>query len=284
MQSVEVCQVTVIGSINEDVIARASSLPRPGETVGGGRLSRQTGGKGANQAIAAALLGAAVSLVGAVGDDEPARRILESLRSSGIDTTDVSAADLPTGTALIVVDDAGENQIAVCPGANYSVTADSLRIASAKLVLAQLEIPLETVLAASRAATGYFALNASPAQELPQELVERCNVIVVNETEYSAMPDLDRAPLLVVTLGAEGAILLERGREIARVPAVAAKVVNTVGAGDAFFAALAVSLASGREHVASLRIAAAVGAAAVASDSSHAPLARLEAYEEATSR
>lgn len=265
--------LVVVGSVNQDVIARVERLPHAGETVGRGALTVQPGGKGANQAVAAARLGARVSLVGAVGDDAAGRDLVESLRGAGVSVERTAVATgVPTGTALIVVDAEGENQIAVCPGANDEIRIDHDDIPSDAIVLTQLEVPFETVLTASRAGAKYFALNAAPARPLPAELIERCDLIIVNETEYSEIPDLSAAPLVAVTYGSDGAALVEHGREILRVPAVRATVVNSVGAGDAFCAALTLGLAAGVDPWLAVRVANEVGADAVASEASQPPL------------
>jgi Sugar kinases, ribokinase family len=264
--------LVVVGSINQDVSARTVTLPRAGETVGGGTLSVQAGGKGANQAVAAARLGAPTSLIGAVGDDDAGRYVLGRLREAGVSTERIASSAAATGTALIVVDAAGENQIAVCPGANADIRVDSDGIPEDAVVLTQLEVPIEVVAAAARLQTRYFALNAAPACPLPAELIERCDLIIVNETEYAELPELSAARLVAVTYGADGAALLEHGQEVARVPAVRTEVVNSVGAGDAFCAALTLGLAAGVEAEAALRVAAAVGADAVAHEASQPPL------------
>ncbi|ALE05367.1 ribokinase [Arthrobacter sp. ERGS1:01] len=276
--------LVVLGSINHDIIATTARLPEPGETIGDGTLSDYPGGKGANQAAAAARLGARVGLVGAVGDDDAGRRICRDLRLAGVSTDLVSVAAAPTGTALIVVDAHGENQIAVCPGANAHIDVESAaaELAAADVVLAQLEIPLAAVLTAARTAKGYFAVNAAPAQPLPAELIERCDLIIVNETEYAEMPELAEAKLVAVTYGGDGAALREHGRETHRVPAVKATVVNSVGAGDSFCAALVLGLAANIPPLTALRVAAAVGADAVSHAASQPPLLPWSAYETAT--
>src|SRR5699024_9651357 len=155
-------------------------LPGAGETVGGGRLTRNAGGKGANQAAAAARLGARTRMVGAVGTDAEAEAMRQALRSAGVDFTHVAEVDGETGTALIMVDAAAESRIAVCEGANAHVSIEGVDFPDDDTVLAQLEISLDTVTEAARRCRGYFALNAAPAMPLPAELIDACDLIIVN--------------------------------------------------------------------------------------------------------
>lgn len=271
--------LVVVGSINVDLTALVERLPGAGETVGGGRLRRDVGGKGANQAVAASRLGARVRMVGSVGSDADGAWAVETIRAAGVDVAGVWVTDSPTGTALIAVDAAGENQIVVCAGANASVGADGISVGADEAVLMQLELSLEVVRAVAAQASGFVALNAAPSQPLPADLVERVDLFIVNETEYAAMPELRAARRVAVTYGASGAAMIADGVETARVPAVAAPdVVNTVGAGDAFSAALTLAIRAGAPDEQALRTACAVGAAAVAHPSAQPPLARLETY------
>jgi ribokinase len=254
--------LAVVGSINVDLVLRAERLPRPGETVGGARLAQLAGGKGANQAVAAARLGARVRMLGAVGDDaygEPRRR---ELAAEGVDVDGVRIVAGPTGLAAIVVDDAGENQIVVAPGANTEVVLPADEALADDGVLAQLEIPLATVAEAARRARGLVCLNAAPARPLPDELVERAGLVVVNESEHALLGGLPRARLVALTLGAAGAVLYDHGLEVARADAPRVDVVDTVGAGDAFCAALAVGLLQGRDRGEALARACVAGAIA----------------------
>ncbi|MFT4211070.1 MAG: ribokinase, partial [Microbacterium sp.] len=235
----------VVGSINVDVTASVPRLPGAGETVLGGSLRRDAGGKGANQAVAAARLGARVRMVGAVGDDEDGRRMLAGLRDAGVDTGGVWLGESPTGTALITVDADGENQIVVCPGANADVAVDGERFDPAEAVLTQLEIPLPTVTALAAAVPGFLAVNAAPAQALPAAVIARADLVVVNETEYALLPELAAARRVAVTYGAAGAALFERGVEVARATAPRVRAVSSVGAGDAFCAAITLALHAG---------------------------------------
>jgi ribokinase len=245
--------LTVVGSINLDLVARVERLPRPGETVSGADLARVPGGKGANQAVAAARLGARVTLRGAVGADPFAEEALATLRETAVEL-ELDVADA-TGIALILVDDGGENQIVVVPGANGEVRPRSVSGA----VLCQLEIPVEAVEAAASDA-GFFCLNAAPAKPVPPPLLERCDLVVVNRYELEALPAQPR--LTALTLGAEGAVLLEDGEEVARAAPPAVEVVDGTAAGDAFTACLVVSHLEGRGWDEALRRACAAGALA----------------------
>lgn len=251
--------------------------PAAGETVADGVLRRGPGGKGANQAVAAARLGADVRLIGGVGDDLDGRGVRERLADIGVDASGVQTTDAATGTALIVVDATGENSIVVCPGANAAIDADALGIVPGAAVLAQLEVADAVVSAAARTA-GFFALNAAPARPLPGDVLDACDLVIVNETEYAQLPSVHDAPLLCVTLGAAGARLYRHGELVASAPGRKATVRNTVGAGDAFCAALVVGLLRGDGEIDALSRACAVGAAAVADDASQPALERLDAY------
>lgn len=274
--------LAVVGSINVDLTALVERIPSPGETVLGGTLSRQAGGKGANQAAAAARLGGRVRMIGAVGDDADGQWMRQSLADAGVDVTGVAVRPGATGTALITVDAEGENQIVVCAGANNDValagSGDGAPFRPDEAVLAQLEIPLDTVLALIDAVPGYLALNAAPARPLPPELIERADLIIVNETEYALMPECAGARLVAVTYGAEGAALRVRGEEVARASSPRVSAVSSVGAGDAFCAAITLALHAGWSHDDALRAACAVGAASVTHASAQPPLETLASY------
>ncbi|MFK3676842.1 PfkB family carbohydrate kinase [Microbacterium sp. NPDC090218] len=270
--------LTIVGSINVDLTARADRLPQAGETVGGGRLVREAGGKGANQAAAAARLGATVRMIGAVGTDADGAWMRSELDAAGVDTTNIQTRDQPTGVALIVVDREGENQIAVCEGANGEIDLDGIAFGPDEAVLAQLEISMDLVVALAEQVQGYFALNAAPARDLPDAVRERADLIIVNETEYALIPALRTARRVAVTYGADGARLFESGVEVASAPAVKTTVENTVGAGDAFCAALTIGLASGVPADTALAAACAVGAAAVADPRSQPLLSSYDSY------
>jgi ribokinase len=246
-------KLTVVGSINFDLVARVERLPRPGETVTDAHFARYPGGKGANQAVAAARLGAAVTMVGAVGDDDFATEAVTGLEEAGIELELRRGGE--TGVALILVAADGETQIVVAPGANVSCTYDG----AASAILCQLEIPIETVTRAAEAADRFF-LNAAPARDIPAELVERAELVVVNRYELEALPLTPR--LVALTLGAEGALLLEDGDEVARAEPPRVDAVDGTAAGDAFTACVVVSLLEGRDREEALRRACVAGALA----------------------
>jgi len=271
-------RLDVLGAINEDVVAHVRRAPALGETVADGVLRHLPGGKGANQAAAAARLGAQVRMLGAVGRDAAAARMRAALESAGVDVSAVQTVDDATGTALIVVDEAGENSIVVCPGANARIDPVRFERDPAVPVLAQLEVEAAAVDHLARSSTGLFALNVSPARELGTLLWDRVGLFIVNEGEYAALPRLATAPLVALTLGADGAVLLRAGRQVAQAPSVPTSVVSTVGAGDAFAAALTVAMLRGLDDEAALRAACAVGAAAVADERSQPALQPLDAY------
>lgn len=275
--------LTVVGSINLDITATASRLPTPGETIGGAVLRQQPGGKGANQAVAAARLAGRSRMVGAVGKDDSGRTLLDAMASAGVDTSDVARVDAATGTALVLVDSHGENQIVVCPGANSEFSVAGVTFAEDEAVLCQLEVDMSVVLEAARSARGFFALNAAPAMPLPAELLDRCDLVIVNETEYELVPELKNAPLVAVTYGKDGAAIFEHGERVAEAAGVpVSDVANTIGAGDAFCAALVLALRSGLDYGQALAVANAVGADAVRDPSSQPALAPLEHYIEST--
>jgi len=290
-----VAPIVVLGSLNVDLVARVPALPRPGETALGRRLETFTGGKGANQAIAAARLGGRVAMVGRVGRDAGGDALLAQLGRDGVDVGGVARDDRePTGTALIMVDDAGENLIAVTAGANGGVgTADVDRALAAAgrdgLLMLQLEVPLEAVAQAVAARHGRrVVLNAAPAARLDAALLRGLEALVVNESEAAALlgralpgPDAARelhaagAGLAVVTLGAAGAALCDASGTL-RVAPFAVTAVDTTAAGDAFVGALAVGLAAGRPPAEAARLASAAGAAAATRAGAQASLPTAE--------
>ena len=241
-------ELTVVGSINLDLVARVKVLPRPGETVSGASFERFPGGKGANQAVAAAKLGAAVRMVGAVGEDALADEALAGLTAAGVEL-DVERCGT-TGIALILVADDGENQIVVVPGANAAVRPQS----PGGAVLCQLEVPDEVVATAAEGAS-FFALNAAPARPVDLEP----DLLIVNQLEHEVV---SRGKLVAVTYGAEGAALFEGGREVARARPPRVEAVDGTAAGDSFAACLVVSLLEGRSRENSLVRACAAGAIA----------------------
>jgi ribokinase len=246
-------RITVVGSVNLDLVARCERLPRPGETVTGATLERFPGGKGANQAVACARLGAAVTFVGAVGRDAFAEEALAGLREAGVEL-DLRETGAPTGIALITVDAEGETTIVVSPGANALVGGFELPPSDA--VLCQQEIPDEAVVSSWEQATGLFCLNAAPARRIPVDP----DLAVVNRFELESLARSDG--LVALTLGGEGAVLLEDGEEVARAAPPGVDVVDGTAAGDAFTACLLVSLLEGRAHEEALIRACAAGALA----------------------
>ncbi|MEW2567751.1 ribokinase [Streptomyces sp. NPDC047070] len=274
----------VVGSANADLVVGVERRPGAGETVLGSDLALHPGGKGANQAVAAARLGARTALLARVGDDAHGRLLLDSQRAAGVDTAGVLVGGAPTGVALITVDPSGDNSIVVSPGANGRLTPDDIREAAAlltasKVVSTQLEIPLETVEEVVRALRPgiRFVLNPSPPQPLSADLLAACDPLIVNEHEArvvlgadaGATPEEWAAALLalgprsvVVTLGEEGALVADASGT-ARVPAVPVEAVDTTGAGDSFTAALAWRLGAGESLADAAAYAARVGAVAV---------------------
>ncbi len=246
-------RIVVVGSINLDLVARVERLPEPGETVGGASFARVAGGKGANQAVACARLGAETTMIAAVGRDLLADEALAGLREAGV-TLSLTESDEPTGVALIQVDATGETTIAVAPGANGTLEVTELPPHDA--VLCQLEVPDEAVLSAWEACAGLFCLNAAPARPLAVD----ADLAVVNTHELESL--VRRDGLVALTLGAEGAVLLDVGEEIARAAPPAVDAVDGTAAGDAFTACLLVSLLEGRGREEALVRACAAGALA----------------------
>jgi ribokinase len=270
-------RVLVVGSVNVDLVVHADRLPAPGETVAGGRLERSGGGKGANQAVAAARAGAAVALVGAVGADDLGADALAELRGEGVEVAAVARLDgVATGVALIVVDREGRNQIAVASGANHAVNAEQVRTAAARrgAVLASFELLDEPVLAAAQVARDAgcpLIVNPAPARPLEPALLALRPIVTPNRQEAAELTDEEEpeaaaralarrtgAPV-VITLGEDGALVAD-GAGCERVPAPPVRAVDTTGAGDVFNGVLAAELARG--HKLRAAVAAAVGAAA----------------------
>lgn len=257
--------IAVIGSINLDIVARVGVFPKPGETLTNAMVSRFPGGKGANQALAAHRLGANVFMVGRVGDDPAADEALDGLRREGVNLDYCKTlADHATGLALILVNAEGENQIVVAPGANAAFDAAHLELPPTDACIAQLEVPVETILKAARANDSFFCLNAAPAKPVPHELLEHVDLLVVNEIEAMALgSELDSyRGLLASTHGARGAELSRNGKQVASAKPPRVEVVDTTGAGDAFTAALTVALVGGMPPQAALERACVVGALA----------------------
>lgn len=273
-------EILVIGSTNIDLIARVEHLPRPGETVGEACFMQSNGGKGANQAVAAARLGGDVAFVSCLGDDAGAAALRIQFADDGIDTSALlTAKETPTGTALIFVSHDGENCIAVAPGANRNLTPAAIdaaaeRIAAADYLLLQLEIPVETVARAietAHASGTRVVLNPAPAMPLDDDLLRKVYLITPNRTELETLTgiavqtpqDASRAAAMlldkgvenvVVTLGGDGALIRTRNEETL-VPAYRVKAVDTTAAGDVFNGALLVALAEGQSLVEAVRFA-----------------------------
>lgn len=277
-------KIVVVGSGNTDMVVKSPRIPLPGETVLGGQFVMAAGGKGANQAVAAARLGAEVSLVACVGDDLFGANALEGYRREGMDTRFVTRdPDAPSGVALIVVDEKGENSIVVAPGANHSLTPQRVRdaadaIRSADILLAQLEVPIESVLEAARIAHDAgvkVILNPAPACQLPEELLKLANILTPNETESQLLAGreapvdelarllLGRGPSVVaLTMGRNG-VLLADSSGWRTLPAREVTAVDTTAAGDAFNGAFAVALAEGAALEDAVRFAQAAAAISV---------------------
>lgn len=274
--------LAVVGSINIDLTSTVSAFPQPGETVLATRSpQRELGGKGANQARAVARLIGAARMIGAVGADPDGTFALEQLSAAGVDVAGVVRKDEPTGAAMITVDATGENMIVVNAGANAALQPDDIRLGDASAALCQLEIPIDCVQEAARQSKGFFAVNAAPARQLPEAVLAASDLIIVNETEYAALPELREARCVAVTSGADGAAIYHAGQLSIRAAAFPATVVNTVGAGDAFCAALTLCLARGDAEAVALRTACAVGAAAVEDRRSQPDLEALAHYSRA---
>jgi len=248
---VDVC---VVGSANLDLVATAERLPLPGETVLGQGFAEHPGGKGLNQAVAAARAGARTAFVGALGDDAAADALGDVLRGDGIDASGVERLHgVPTGRALIGVSGTGENSIIVVPGANALVRADALPRAA--VLLAQLEVPLEVVVAAlraARAAGSVTVLNPAPARRLTADVLALCDVVVPNEHEVELLGGAaaliaSGARAVVVTRGAHGAVLVREDGSESVIPPHAVTPVDTTGAGDTFCGCLAARLALGEQ-------------------------------------
>lgn len=258
-------KITVVGSINLDLVATAPSLPRAGETVTGATLARHPGGKGANQALAAAKLGAEVLLIGRVGDDDMANEALALLENFDVELSGVETdVEAPTGVALIAVDPSGENQIVVAAGANHTMTTEQIPARIETPLIVQLELPMEVVEAAVGRATGFVCANLAPAQPVSEALLRRAELIVVNEGEAAFYGDaLHRGGgRVVVTQGARGAEMYQRGVKVAWATPPAVTALDATGAGDAFVGAITVALVEGMDPQEALRFACAAGALA----------------------
>jgi ribokinase len=281
-------RIVVVGSINMDLVTRTAKIPVPGETVIGGDLQTYPGGKGANQAVAAARQGAGVAMVAHVGQDAFARQLLRNLAQDGVDHTHVTPVATASGVALIIVDDAGQNSIVVASGANGRLTAGDVQkaqplIQSADLLLLQLEVPLQAVQCAAQLAHDAdvrVILNPAPARPLPAALWSLVDILVPNETEAAVLAGASAAgesgllaaaqqlhalgvPTIILTLGARGALLAQDG-QFTRYPAFSVdQVLDTTAAGDAFLGGLSAALAGGSSIAAAVPWGNAAGALAV---------------------
>lgn len=270
-------QVVIVGSANVDQIFTVDRIPAPGETVLSTGFSTARGGKGQNQAVAAARAGASTAFIAAVGTDGFGALTTEGLTADGIDTSGVRLLDAPTGTALIAVDGGGENTIIVEAGANAQLTgltaADVAAIGDSAVLAMQLEIPLQTVIEAATAAHSAgttVLLNAAPIMDLPAGLLAILDVLIVNEHEAAhlgagrpASELTTLVPTVVVTLGAQGAVLYQREAPEVRVPAPSVSAVDATGAGDTFCGAFAAALSEGAQVADALRFAVVAGSLSV---------------------
>lgn len=281
--------IIVLGGLNMDLVVRVPVIPKPGETITGYNFGTFPGGKGANQAVALARLGARVSMIGRTGADDFGRALRQGLLDEGINADFVREdPEHATGVALITVEDSGQNNISVASGANMQVTPAEVeaaleRLAPFDLLLMPLEIPLESILTAATAVRrmgAHLALNPSPAQPLPAELVAAADVLVPNEVETAMLTGMNVSDedgvlaaagrlramgvgRVAVTLGGRGALLMDETGQVTRLPAHQVKVVDTTAAGDAFVAGLTVGLGEGMSFVEAARLASAAGALAV---------------------
>lgn len=295
--------IAVIGSLNMDIVVEADRPPLLGETVMGKQVHFIPGGKGANQAVASARLGAKTTMIGAVGNDAFGQELLDAMRHEGIDTEAVKVvSDSHTGVASIVLAQ-GDNQIIVVAGANNAclpqdLAAHEARIADADLVLLQLEIPLETVICAAKTAKRFgktVVLNPAPARSLPDELLQNVDVLIPNESELYLLAEVDAGEDLesamrsllnkgvktvVTTLGAKGAAYLTAGEGAGFVPSHSVQVVDTTGAGDSFNAGFSYAFATGHSVADAVRFATKVAALAVTKLGAQAGMPTLTQVEE----
>lgn len=276
--------ILVVGSINIDHVIRTSRLPQPGETISGKEYRTFFGGKGANQAIAAARCGANVCMIGKTGSDDFGRSARENLIKNGVDASRIIIDPLTTtGMAMILVEDTGQNMIAVVGGANMQLSAQDIEAAAAafknaSLLIIQLEIPLETVECAINLACQnktHVVLNSAPGRKLPYSLLSRTNSLILNETELALITDCQKIEIgaiqlakqsgarVVVTLGGEGVAFCAPGEKIEYLPPHKVEVVDTVGAGDAFVGAYSAAVVEGKSFLEAVSWGNAAGALAV---------------------
>lgn len=259
--------VVVVGSCNLDLVSTTTHLPLPGETLRTIAYAEHAGGKGLNQAVACARMGARTAFIGCVGNDSAGTMLRELLDSEGIDTSQLVTVDAPTGRAFITVDALGENTIVIVAGANAHVGNSAITVPQSKVLLTQLEIPLDIVTQVfAQAQNAITVLNPAPAAQLSTELLSLCDVVVPNETESAALGGTQfllgtGVATIVTTLGERGAEISNNTSTVAVTP-YPVNAIDTVGAGDAFVGALCAELARGEtiEHAA--RIASVAGALA----------------------
>lgn len=281
-------RITIVGSLNMDLVIRSPHIPQPGETIIGGNFQTIPGGKGANQAVAASRLGGQVNMIGRVGNDTFAEILLDNLKSSGVEAGYVQRdANSATGVALIVVDDSGENIIVVASGANMQLSESDVEaaeqvISSSDILLLQLEVPLEAVTRAAQIAKANgvtVILNPAPARQLPPELLKMVDILVPNESETELLTGLkvrNQAELentamgllgsgvgsVVITLGERGAYFASAEHEPQKFDAYQIQSVDTTAAGDAFLAGLSVTIGDGGSLPEAVRWGNAAGALA----------------------
>lgn len=251
--------IAVVGSINADFVVQMPKLPGRGETVRSAEPSWFPGGKGANQAVAAARMGGNVKMFGAVGNDEPGQMCLAALTESGVAIDSVLKVSSPTSTALVMVEHSGENQIVVADGANQYAAFDTAHIASADAVIVQFEIPESVIIEAGKTANGIFCVNAAPVREISDELAGLIDVLIVNEHEFAQLGN-PSSGLVIVTAGAKEVVAYQDGNEVAKVQPPKVEALDTVGAGDTFVGAFVVAYTSGRSVSESLEVACAASA------------------------
>jgi len=276
--------VVVVGSLNADLVVKSPRFPQPGETISGDDLRIIPGGKGANQAVAAARQGVKTAMIGRVGSDSFGPFLVENLKSNQVDTSHVLSTDSATGTAIIVVDANGQNSIVLSPGANGNVSpadADTASFLNSKLLLLQLEIPTPTVLRAAQRAREHgltVILNPAPAKQLPHELLANVDILIPNESELALLTGLtvtdassaetaakeilkQGVQTVIVTLGSKGALLVTDS-QVTHVNTYKVDVVDTTAAGDAFIGGFASAMLSGKSLEDSVRYGCACGALA----------------------
>ena len=252
-------RIAVVGSINADLVVQMPKLPGRGETVSSAEPTWFPGGKGANQAVAAARMGGDVSMFGAVGTDEPGQMCLTALTQSGVAVDSVQKVASPTSTALVMVEHSGENQIVVADGANQFASFDSDAVASADAVIVQFEIPESVIVEVGKTANGIFCVNAAPVRGISDELSSLIDVLIVNEHEFAQLGK-PSSGLVIVTAGAAEVVAYENGEVVAKSQPPKVDAIDTVGAGDTFVGAFVVAYASGKSVSDSLDVACAASA------------------------